>query len=105
VEVRTDDAYVPGTHRWLASPRVELRPAESVPLVVGPGTLSAEALDAVIARARSTPPADDYLVWSRYPFVTVEADGGAWRVRFTDARYDDQVTASSLAGVEVRVDR
>lgn len=105
VEVRTDRGYVPGEHRWIGAPRVELRPAEIVPLVTGPPGLAPHDLDEIIERARAVPQARDYLVWARYPYAAVRRDGDAWLVRFADARYDDEPGAAGLAGVEVRVAR
>ena len=104
VEVRTDAGYVPGTHRWLASPRVELRPRDLVALVAGPAGISESALEEIVSRAREVDDARHYLLWSRSPYVRVEARRGGWRVRFADARYDDDEPGTeTLDGVEVVV--
>jgi hypothetical protein len=105
VEVVTDDAYVPGMHRWLRSPRIELDPGAAVPRVSGPAALDADTLASIVDEARRRSPASEYLVWSRYPYVRVTPDGDAWRVLFADARYDAPTAAGSLAGVEVSVPR
>ncbi len=103
VEVRTPEAYVPGTFHWLARPRVRLRPADAVPLLDAPAGLDAAAREAILTAARAEPRARDWLVWARLPYVRIRPDGDGWRVRFTDARYDRQRGVGGLAGVEVRV--
>lgn len=104
VEVRTDDAFVPGVHRWLEQPRVELFPGAAVPLLTTPADAPPDVMARVVDEARDTPSARNYLVWSRYPYVSVDAEGGGWRVRFSDARYDGEPGAGGLSGVDVRVD-
>jgi inner membrane protein len=103
VEVVTADAYVPGTHRWGGEPAVELFPDRAVPLLDAPGDLPPAAVQDVLARAREYPDVHYYLVWSRYPYARVRADGAGWQVVYADARYDDVPTAGSLSGVRVRV--
>lgn len=103
VEVLTPDGYVPGVHRWVGEPEVELFPARTTPLVTAPEDLGPATVQDVITRARREPQVRDYLVWSRYPYVRVERDGAEWVVVHADARYDDVPEAGGLAGVEVRV--
>jgi inner membrane protein len=103
VTVLTPAGYVPGVHRWVGEPEVELFPARAIPLLSAPPDLQAAAVEDVIARARDRPEVRDYLVWSRYPYVRVERDGAGWQVIHGDARYDDVPEAGGLAGVQVRV--
>jgi inner membrane protein len=103
VEVRTSASYVPGIHRWLASPRVELHEAQAVPLLAAPGLEPASLVQRVIAVARQRAAVRDYLIWSRYPYVRVTPEEGGWAVRFSDARYDGRPGAGGLAGVGVHV--
>ena len=103
VEVVTADAYVPGTYRWGGEPTVELFPERAVPLLDAPGDLPAAAVQDVLARAREYADVRHYLVWSRYPYVRLEADGAGWQVVYADARYDDMPEAGSLGGVRVLV--
>jgi inner membrane protein len=105
VEVRTANSYVPGTHAWLRSRRVELRPGAAVPLLVAPTELSGPAMERVLLAARSEPSARHYLVWSRFPYARVEPDGDGWQVTFADARYDGVREAGSLGSVSVRIPR
>jgi hypothetical protein len=102
VEVLTPDAVVPGSHRWSASPRVALRPVQAVRRLTAPDLTPSRAA-AIVSAARARATVRDYLVWSRYPYVSVEADGDGWLVRFRDARYDGRAGAGSLAGVSVHV--
>ena len=103
VEVRTPDAFVPGTHRWLGEPRVELFLARRVPMIAAPPGVGTDAVQDILARAREEPRVRDYLVWSRFPYARVERDGAEWSVLYADARYDDVPEAGGLAGVRVRV--
>ena len=103
VEVLTDDAYVPGTHRWMRSPRAVLDPEAAVPLLAAPYGHSPARIQAIVEAARAHPTVRDYLVWSRYPYVRVTPEGNSWRVRFRDARYDGRPEAGGLAGVSVHV--
>ncbi len=103
VEVLTDDAYVPGVHSWVGTPRVALFPGDAVPLVSGPAALTREKLEELAATARELPPVSDYLVWSRYPYMRVEPDGNGWDVLVSDARYDEVPGAGGLSGVRVHV--
>lgn len=105
VEVSTPAGYVPGSHRWLARPRVVLHPDRMVPRVGAPPELDEQETQMILRRARARPRVRDYLVWSRYPFATIERTGSSWRVRFSDARYDDRRGTGSLSGVEVVVPR
>lgn len=103
VEIRTASSFVHGSFHWLRTPRVVLDTREAVPLLDAPVGLTADSLRSVVAAARLVPEARDYLVWSRYPYVRVRADGPDWRVRFGDARYDNRPETGGLAGVEVGV--
>jgi inner membrane protein len=103
VEVLTEDGFVPGTHRWLGAPTVELHPERMVPLRRGPSGVSPEELDGIVSAAGDVPDAHYWLDWARYPYVRVEPDGPGWLVTFRDARYDESDGAGELAGVTVRV--
>jgi inner membrane protein len=103
VEIRTDDAFVPGVHHWLRRPRVELFPDTAVPLLSAPAQAPRDLVARVVEDARRTPSVRNYLVWSRYPYVRVDPEGGGWRVRFSDARYDGQPGTGGLSGVRVHV--
>jgi hypothetical protein len=99
----TETGFVPGAHRWLRSPRVELRPEETVPLLEGPAGVPEAELVRIAARARLELEVARYLVWSRYPYVRIERDGAGWWVRFSDARYDGQPGSGGLSGLRVQV--
>ncbi len=103
VEVVTEESYVPGVHRWLGEPRVELFPERAVPRVVAPADLAPSEVAAILASARQDPDLASYLVWSRYPFARIEPESTAWRVLVSDARYDGVAEAGSLGGVVVTV--
>ena len=103
VEVVTAGGYVPGELRWLPRPRVTLRPEDVVPFLRRPSDMPEDALASVLAAAEGMPEVRDYLTWSRYPHVQVRSEGGAWEVRWSDARYDDGAGAGGLSGVRVRV--
>lgn len=105
VEVQTGEAYVPGVHDWLATPRVTLRPDDAIPLRSVPDGVDEATAGAVIAEARAIPAAANYLVWARYPYVHVTPDGDGWSVHFGDARYDSMPETGALAGVTVHVPR
>ena len=102
VEVLTDDGFVPGTHRWFASPSVELFPERTVPLRSGPRGLSQADTETIVALAANIPEAHYWLEWARYPYARVERDAPFWVVTFRDARYDAQEGAGGLSGVTVR---
>jgi len=103
IEVLTRQGYVPGTHRWIGSPRVDLDPAVTVPLLTAPDRLSSARTQAILEVARARPSVRDYLVWSRYPYVRVTSEGDGWRVRFSDARYDGRPSVGGLSGVSVHI--
>ncbi len=103
VEVLTDAAFIPGTHRWFRTPRVELRLTDSVPLLMAPRDLSRDVATRVVDAARERAVIRNYLTWSRYPYVRIARDGPGWQVRFSDARYDSQPGAAGLAGVSVHI--
>jgi len=103
VEVLTAIGFVPGTHRWFASPSVELFPDRLVPLRSGPPGLSQADVEAIVSLAADIPAAHYWLEWARYPYARVERDAPDWVVTFRDARYDGQEGAGGLSGVVVRV--
>jgi inner membrane protein len=103
VEIRTSDAFVPGVHRWLGSPRIELFPERSVALRAGPDGMTDIELDRIVSAAEDVPDAHYWLEWSRYPYVRVASREGGWYVTFRDARYDGQEGAGGLTGVRVYV--
>ena len=103
VEVLTPEGYVPGIHRWVGAPEVQLFPARTTPLFAAAPELDPAAVQEAVARARARPEVRHYLAWARYPYVWVERSGEAWRVVHRDARYDDVPEAGGLAGVEVLV--
>lgn len=103
VEVLTADAFVPGVHRWLRRPAVELFPDRAVPLRQAPDDLSASEVTRIVEAAEAVPDAHYWLEWSRYPYVQVAPEGTGWRVTFRDARYDGQEGAGGLSSVTVRV--
>ena len=103
VEVMTDVGYVPGVHRWIGSPRVELRPEDIVPLLEGPVGVPVAELERLSALARLEPDVARYLVWSRYPYVRIESEGDSWWVQFSDARYDARPGSGGLSGLRVQI--
>ncbi len=103
VEVMTDVGFVPGLHRWIGSPRVQLHPEDIVPLIEGPVGVSVAELERIAALARLEPDVAHYLAWSRYPYVRIEADGTGWWVQFSDARYDGAAGSGGLSGLRVRI--
>jgi inner membrane protein len=74
------DAYHLGRFHWLGNPRVTWR-AQPVPR--GPR-------DGAVAAAMQYEEVRHYLVWSRFPFVTVMQNDAGQLIRFRDARYADQ---------------
>jgi hypothetical protein len=94
---------VPGDHRWFAKPRVRLFLDDVVPLVWGPPALDLQRRDDIIAEARQHAEVEFYHVWSRYPYVRVDADPQGWLVRFSDARYDGRPGAGGLSGLTVLI--
>ena len=103
VEVITSVGFVPGLHRWFGSPRVELYPEDIVPLLEGPVGVPVTELERIAALARLEPDVARYLVWSRYPYVRIEAEGTGWWVHFSDARYDGRPGTGGLSGLRVRI--
>lgn len=103
VEVLTNVGYVPGEHRWLRSPRVRLYPEDIVPVTSGPPGLDSVRRDEIIAAARAHPDVEFYHVWSRYPYVRVDAAADGWLVRFSDARYDGRPGGGGLSGITVPI--
>ena len=103
IEVMTDAGFVPGVHRWIGSPRVELHPEHIVPLLEGPVGVPVAELERVAALARLDPEVVRYLAWSRYPYVRIEPEGTGWWVQFSDARYDGRSGTGGLSGLRVRI--
>lgn len=103
VEVLTDRGFVPGRHRWLPTPRVELQPEMAVPLLTRPVGLTPADAERILARAREVPDAHYWLEWSRYPYARIEAGEDGWRVSWRDARYDRMDGSGELSGVTVTV--
>lgn len=93
VVVRTSDSYHPGAFRWLSDPTVTF-----TGIVIPIGDWDAPA----VLRARETPGARNYLVWSQFPYVRVEAQGADTTVFFGDARYRAG-PAGNLSGISVRL--
>jgi len=94
--VRTDSAYHFGSLQWLPSPRVRLD-GEVIP--------RGDWSDPRVIVAKLDPDVRDYLVWSSYPWVTIEttvADGSA-TVVFGDARFPRGGIAGGLGGLSVSV--
>lgn len=93
VIVATGDAYTLGDFAWLApaSSRVTLH-RDAIPR--GDWTTSE------VREATADPRARDYLVWSRFPFVRVDATPNGAVVFFGDARFVDSF-GGSLQGVRV----
>jgi inner membrane protein len=103
VEVVTPEGYVPGVHRWIGAPSIELFPERSVPFVDAPSGLSPAAVEELLRRAREQADVRHYLVWSRYPYARIRGDGAGWEVLYADARYDGVAEAGSLGGVRAYV--
>ncbi len=93
VVVATGHAYRFGTYDWGRRPALSLR-EDSIPRM--PPGVPAGVVEAALA----TPAARDYLVWSRFPFVTASPADGGWRIRLGDARYPD---GQGLSGPSVFV--
>ena len=104
VEVLTADGFVPGIHRWFASPAVELFPERAIPLLRGPEGVATEELQRIVLAAGDVPDAHYWLEWARYPYVDIVQEDTGWQVTFRDARYDGQSGAGSLSGVVVHVE-
>jgi inner membrane protein len=90
--IATENHYRFGSFRWLPAPAIRLDPAK-----VRVGRSSATD------RAAHVGPMHDYLVWSRYPFFTVEQSVEGQVVRAGDLRYARERSAGSLAGITVVV--
>ena len=103
VEVMTDSGFVPGVHRWIGSPQVELYPEDIVPLIEGPVGVPVAELESITALARLEPDVARYLEWSRYPYVRIEPEGTSWWVEFSDARYDARPGTGGLSGLRVQI--
>jgi inner membrane protein len=90
--VVTDDAYHRGRLRWLSAARVRLDD-DPIPR----GDWSAPA----VVAARDDPAVRDYLVWSRYPYVRIDATEAGNVVFVGDARFVGFAAAGGLQGVRV----
>lgn len=60
--------------------------------------------DPAANQAMSTPLAQQFLVWSRFPFFVVDRTGGQTRVFLNDYRYSPPSGRDGWAGVEIAVD-
>jgi inner membrane protein len=89
--VRTAGGYHFGALRWLSTPRVTFDET-----MVAFGDWNSRA----VKRARETPAARKYLVWSQFPYVHVESNGADTTVFFGDARYRGRL-AGGLQGMQV----
>jgi inner membrane protein len=90
--IATADHYRFGSFHWLPLPSLRLDT-----------TRVRAGRSPVTDRAARAGPMHDYLVWSRYPFFTVESSARGHVVRAGDMRYARQRSAGSLAGVAVMV--
>jgi len=93
----TAEAYHVGRWHWLGEPRFEYE---------GRRIARPSPEDPLFAAASQAPEAQDFLSWSRFPYVIVEADpaGGtaAHVVHFRDARY---LSREGIRGPTVHLDR
>jgi inner membrane protein len=103
VLIRTGDRLFRGTHHWTRTPRVRLDVAEPIPLLAGGPGMTASDLEHAATAAAEQPDAFHYLAWARFPYYRVFGDGETYRVRISDARYDER--GGSLSGVEIRIPR
>jgi inner membrane protein len=87
------DSYHFGEFNWLSRPRVSWDDRR-IPM---------GERDATVIATLQLQQVRDYLRWSRFPFVTVRADGDGHEVRFGDARYPSGMRGA-LGGITVRVD-
>jgi inner membrane protein len=90
--IATADHYRFGSFHWLPVPNIRLDTAR-VPV----------GRSAITDRAARAGPMHDYLVWSRYPFFTLQSSVGGPLVRAGDLRYSRERNAGGLAGVTVLV--
>jgi hypothetical protein len=92
VVAATTEAYYTGRWQWLSQPRFALDP-EPIPRPQG----------SVYDAAARTRDAQNFLIWSRFPYVEVETNAeGRHTVQFFDARYRG---TGGIAGPTVRLDR
>ena len=93
--VVTERAYHFGNLRWNRSPRVVLD---------GPVVPRGDWTDPRVVDARSDVDVTDYLVWSRYPYVSVDSFAAGSSVRFGDARFlPGGIPAGGLEGLRIPV--
>jgi len=93
VVVVTPEAYRRGTFRWGLPSRISLEPA-AIPR--RPAGVPEAALEAALA----TRAARDFLVWSRFPYLTTAPAGDGWRIGLRDARYGE---GGGLSGPSILV--
>jgi inner membrane protein len=93
VVVATPEFYRRGTFRWAGHSRLVLQP-DSIPR--RPAGIPQEVVEAALA----TRAARDFLVWSRFPFITASPAENGWWVRLGDARYP---TGEGISGPAVFV--
>jgi len=99
---RSGDRLIRGTHSWVSRPRAELSPGPAVSArTVGAG-IALEEVDRALAAARALSDVEDFLLWSRFPFVSIDRTGDGYRVHFGDARYFG-LTGGSLSGIDVHL--
>ena len=92
VVAATTEAYYTGRWQWLSQPRFALDP-EPIPRPQG----------SIYDAAARTRDAQNFLIWSRFPYVEVETNAeGRHTVQFFDARYRG---TGGIAGPTVRLDR
>ncbi len=92
--VATPESYTLGTFRWLDRGRVTLH-ADPIP--------RGDWLASDVRRAMADPRVQDYLVWSRFPFVRIEQTPNGTAVFFGDARYVDGRAGGALQGLRVEL--
>jgi inner membrane protein len=97
VIVATGAAYTLGDFEWIA-------PARSRVTLLRDSIPRGDWTTSEVRQAMTDPRARDFLSWSRFPFVRVEAAPNAAAVSFGDARFVD-VPAGSLQGIRVELRR
>ena len=104
VVVTTADGYRRGSYRWMDASRARVETSITTPFLDAGEGVSPAVARAVEDAAWGTPEASNYRVWSRLPFVRVEIEGGGYRVRIGDARYEGR-GSGSLTGPRILLDR
>jgi inner membrane protein len=91
----TNEAYHVGGLRWFGTPRV---------VFDGPVVPRGDWQDPRVIAARADRDVEDYLVWSRYPYVAVDSFTAGFSVRFGDARFlPGRIPAGGLSGLRIPV--